>query len=150
MRRGALSPCCIGNTPTGNPSQRGRFWIAGVQAHIYLQNVGNVEPNSARYRMFYKLPNDTYRLFRPTDQAHPARKGKMIPAREELPDKYHYLLDWYAQVYLAKGANMPEEDDPILKMRGVGKEIWADVDADEYVRSLRSNWYGDHRDGGDV
>jgi len=27
-------------------------------------------------------------------------------------------------------------------MRGVGKEIWADIDADEYVRSLRANWYG--------
>ena len=38
---------------------------------------------------------------------------------------------------------MKEEDDPILKMRGVGKEIWAGTDADEYVRDLRSNWYGD-------
>ena len=36
---------------------------------------------------------------------------------------------------------MTEEDDPILQMRGVGKEIWADKSADEYVRSLRSNWY---------
>ena len=36
---------------------------------------------------------------------------------------------------------MKEEDDPILKMRGVGKEIWAGTDADEYVRGLRSNWY---------
>jgi hypothetical protein len=35
-----------------------------------------------------------------------------------------------------------EDDDPILQMRGVGKEIWADVDADEYVRSLRADWYG--------
>jgi hypothetical protein len=35
-----------------------------------------------------------------------------------------------------------EEDDPILQMCGVGKEIWADTDADEYVRSLRANWYG--------
>jgi hypothetical protein len=34
-----------------------------------------------------------------------------------------------------------EDDDPILQMRGVGKEIWADTDADEYVRSLRANWY---------
>jgi hypothetical protein len=41
---------------------------------------------------------------------------------------------------------MKEEDDPILKMRGVGKEIWAGTDADEYVRDLRSNWYGDQRD----
>jgi hypothetical protein len=119
----------------------------GVQAHIYLHNVANLEPNSARYRMFYKLPDDTYRLFRPRDQAHPSRKGKMLPSREELPDQYHYLLDWYQQEYCAKETNMPEEDDPILKMRGVGKEIWAETDADEYVRSLRSNWYGDTRDG---
>jgi hypothetical protein len=37
---------------------------------------------------------------------------------------------------------MNDEDDPILQMRGVGKGIWADVDADEYVRTLRANWYG--------
>jgi hypothetical protein len=41
------------------------------------------------------------------------------------------------------GVNIKEEDDPILQMRGVGKEIWADTDADEYVRSLRSNWGAD-------
>jgi hypothetical protein len=35
-----------------------------------------------------------------------------------------------------------EDHDPILLMRGVGKEIWADTDADEYVRGLRADWYG--------
>ena len=118
----------------------------GVQAHIYLHNVANLEPNSARYRMFSKLPNDTYRLFRPGDQTHPSRKGKMKPTREQLPDRYHYLLDWYEEEYCTKGPIMREDDDPILKMRGLGKEIWASTDADEYVRGLRSNWYGDQRD----
>lgn len=118
----------------------------GVQAHIYLHNVANLEPNSARYRMFYKLPTDTYRLFRPGDQAHPSRKGKMKPTREQLPDKYHYLLDWYDREYCANQTGMREEDDPVLKMRGVGKEIWAGTDPDEYVRCLRSNWYGDQRE----
>lgn len=118
----------------------------GVQAHIYLHNVANLEPNSARYRMFYRLSTDTYRLYRPGDQTHPSRKGKTKPAREELPAKYHYLLDWYEQIYSKKESAMNEEDDPILKMRGVGKEIWAGTDADEYVRDLRSNWYGDQRD----
>lgn len=116
----------------------------GVQAHIYLHNIANLEPNSARYRMFYKLPDDTYRLFRPGDQSHPSRKGKITPVREELPPQYHYLLDWYEAEYCTQVMN--EEDDPILKMRGVGKEMWADTDADEYVRSLRSNWYGDKPD----
>lgn len=114
----------------------------GVQAHIYLHNVANAEPNSARYRMFYKLRDDTYRLFRPTDPAHPARKGKMIPERDEIPEKYHYLLDWYESEYCTTQNPTREEDDPILQMRGVGKEIWADTTADDYVRSLRSNWYG--------
>ena len=118
----------------------------GLQPHIYLQNVANLPPNSARYRMFYKLPDDTYRLYRPGDPTHPSRKGKMTPAREEFPDKYHYLLDWYEHEYCDREKNMKEEDDPILSMRGVGKEIWAGTDADEYVRSLRANWYGDERD----
>jgi hypothetical protein len=45
---------------------------------------------------------------------------------------------------------MDEKDDPILQMHGVGKEIWADVDADEYVRSLRANWYGAEPSTGDA
>jgi hypothetical protein len=114
----------------------------GVQVHIYLHNVANVEPNSAKYRMFYKLANDSYRLFRATDAAHPARKGKMIPEREELPSKYHYLLDWYEREYSGRQSATKEEDDPILQMRGVGKEIWAGTSADEYVESLRADWYG--------
>jgi hypothetical protein len=118
----------------------------GVQAHIYLHNVANVEPNSARYQMFWKLPNDTYRLFRPGDHSHPSRKGKTKPERNELPEQYRYLLDWYEQQYCTKDGGMKEDDDPILQMRGVGKEIWADTNADEYVRSLRSNWYGEERD----
>ena len=96
--------------------------------------------------MFWKSPGDTYRLIRPGDRALPSRKGKMQPAREELPPQYHYLLDWYEREYCRKPTVVSEDDDPILKMRGVGKEIWADTDADEYVRSLRSNWFGDKRD----
>ena len=119
----------------------------GVQVHIYLHNVANVEPNSARYRMFWKLPNDTYRLIRPGDRSHPSRQGKMTPDRNELPKQYHYLLEWYEQTYCSKEGVVKEEDDPILQMAGAGKEIWAGVDADEYVRSLRSNWYG--RESGD-
>jgi hypothetical protein len=118
----------------------------GVQAHIYLHNVANVEPNSARYRMFWRLEDDTYRLILPGDHPHPLRKGKTKPNREELPEQYHYLLDWYEREYCGKASAVKEDDDPILQMRGVGKEIWAGTDPDEYVRSLRSNWYGDGRD----
>jgi hypothetical protein len=117
----------------------------GVQVHIYLHNVANLPPNSARYRMFYRLPGDGYRLFRTGDRAHPLRHGKSKPEREELPERYHSLLDWYEQKY-SKETIMREEDDPILQMRGVGKEIWKDTNADEYVRDLRSNWFGEERE----
>lgn len=118
----------------------------GIQPHVYLHNVANLEPNSARYRMFYLLSDKTYRLYRPGDPSHPARKGKTKPDRRELPSKYHYLLDWYENEYSARKTVSSEDDDPVLKMRGVGKELWADTNADDYVRDLRSNWYGDDRD----
>jgi hypothetical protein len=117
----------------------------GVQVHIYLHNVANLPPNSARYRMFYRLTGDTYRLFRTGDRSDPARHGKTKPAREDLPERYHALLDWYEQKYAGKETVMSENEDPVLRMRGVGKELWKDTDADEYVRSLRSNWFGDER-----
>ena len=49
---------------------------AGVQPHVYLHNVANLPPNSARYRMFYRLEDGSLRLWRPGDPHHPARKGK--------------------------------------------------------------------------
>src|SRR5579864_7025549 len=91
----------------------------GVQAHIYLHNVANAEPNSARYRMFYRLPDDTYRLFRSGDRAHPQRRGKTKPNRAELPERYYSLLNWYEQEYAGQEIKPREEDDPILQMRGV-------------------------------
>ncbi|MBV9770308.1 MAG: hypothetical protein JOZ32_12105, partial [Bryobacterales bacterium] len=83
----------------------------GVQVHIYLHNVANAEPNSAKYRMFYKLPDDTYRLYRPGDPSHSARKGKTMPERDELPEKYRYLLDWYEQEYCGSSSLTNLEDD---------------------------------------
>jgi hypothetical protein len=115
---------------------------AGIQAHIYLHNVANVEPNSARYRMSFKFEDDTYRLYRPGDAVHPLRKGKTAPRRNELPEKYHQLLDWYEREYCKRETETESSQnlDPVLRMWGLGKEIWQGVDADEYVRSLREDW----------
>lgn len=32
------------------------------------------------------------------------------------------------------------EEDPILALRGLGKEVWKGVDPDEYVEKLREGW----------
>lgn len=110
----------------------------GVQVHVYLHNVGNIEPNPAKYRMFYRLPDGTHRLFRPGDTAHPDRRGKITPNREDLPEEYRSLLDWYRHRYSKR--SVQEADDPVLQMRGLGKEIWSDTSADEYIRSLWAGW----------
>lgn len=115
---------------------------AGVQAHIYLHNVANLEPNSARYRMFYRLEDDTYRLYRTGDPAHPLRKGKIVPNRAELPARYHDLLDWYEREY-SKGGVLEEPKGLTERMWGVGRHLWADVKADEYVNDLRKDWEGE-------
>jgi hypothetical protein len=118
----------------------------GVQVHIHQHNVANLEPNPARQRMFYKLEDDTFRLYRPGDYAHPSRLGKMAPKRVELPKKYHHLLDWYDREYCKQmGTSSAEHNDPILQMWGLGRELWADMDADEYVESLRAGWEEDDR-----
>jgi hypothetical protein len=109
----------------------------GLQPHIYLHNVANIAPNSATYRLFFRLEDGTLRLFRPGDAFHPDRHGKTSPKRSELPLRYHELLDWYEQVYCAES---PEPEDSVLAMAGVGADIWAGVDADAYVANLRAGW----------
>ncbi|MGH9670091.1 MAG: hypothetical protein ACRD3A_08275 [Terriglobales bacterium] len=96
------------------------------------------------------MPDGTLRLFRPGDQVHPARRGKAQPRREEIPKKYHYLLEWYEQYYAPESRALSQatdrrliEPDPVLAMRGVGKEIWRGVDADAFVASLREGWSGE-------
>ena len=34
----------------------------------------------------------------------------------------------------------PIDDDPLLRLFGSGKDLWADEHADEYVRRLREGW----------
>ena len=112
----------------------------GVQPHIYLHNVANLPPNSAKYRMFYRLPDGALRLFRPGDDSHSARSGKTKPDRSDLPSQYHELLDWYERDYSSAAGRLDPSTDPVLAMRGTGKEIWADEGADAFVARLREGW----------
>ncbi|HWZ31819.1 MAG TPA: hypothetical protein VNX18_10820 [Bryobacteraceae bacterium] len=113
----------------------------GVQAHIHLHNIANLPPNTARYRMFYRLEDGTYRLYRPGDPHHAERRGKISPRRDELPVRYHSLLDWYETEYCSGHSAPPRgADDPILQLRGLGKKLWIGIDADKFVDELRSGW----------
>jgi len=56
-----------------------------------------------------------------------------------MPTKYLELLDWYFREYVG-GEVKAVAKDPILGLRGLGKEIWVGEEPDEYVRRLRKDW----------
>ena len=68
-----------------------------------------------------------------------------MPKRHEIPNAYRDPIDRYVGEH-AGGASEPGED-PVLSLRGLGKEIWADEDADAYVRRVRAGWRSAPRGG---
>jgi hypothetical protein len=71
----------------------------GVQIHASQHCVANKRPNPGTYRMLYETGRSQRRLYRHTDEAHPYRGGKTVPAQADIPEKYWHLLDWYERVY---------------------------------------------------
>ncbi len=115
-----------------------------LNAHLNQHCISNLPPSSGKYRMLYETtPGGNLRLFRPGDLTHPARvlrrkPSKIVPKREEIPEKYWQLLDWY-EVWSKEALNalINYDDDPLIRLIGSGKHIWADEHADEYVENLR-------------
>ena len=110
----------------------------GVQVFAYLHCVANKAPNPGRDRMLVETSKGRRRLFRPGDPCHHLRVGKEIPHADEIPAPYDKLINWYRLEYVGEGAR--STTDPILSLRGLGKAIWADEEADAYVRRLREEW----------
>jgi hypothetical protein len=112
----------------------------GVYVHVVQHCVGNRPPNPGRYRMLYETARGRRRLFRNGDSYDPAREGaKTAPAKEDIPSEYSSLLDWYRD-WNQESVDDRIKNDPLLALRGSGKELWADEHADEYVRRLREGW----------
>jgi hypothetical protein len=117
-----------------------------LSAHLDQHCVANVPSSSGKYRMLYETtPGGNLRLFRPGDFTFQGRiqkrkPSKSVPRREEIPQRYWQLLDWY-EAWI-KQSHTPDapinwEDDPLIRLIGSGKHIWADEHADEYVENLR-------------
>lgn len=116
---------------------------ASVNAHLKQHLVANVPPSTGRYTMLFETKVGFLRLYRPGDLIDPQRRSgrgsKHMPKREEVPSQYHPLLDWYID-WTAKQApsgTVNYENDPLIRLVGSGKHIWADEHADEYVENLR-------------
>ncbi len=112
----------------------------GVYVHVLQHCVANRPPNPGRYRMLYESAPGRRRLFRNGDNYDPAREGaKTVPPRQDIPPEYAGLLDWYRD-WSQDSIEERIKNDPLLALRGSGKELWADEHADEYVRRLREGW----------
>lgn len=115
----------------------------GISQHISTHCVASKKPNPAKHRMLTRTGTGRRRLFRTGDKFHPLRSGgNVAPSREDLPEKYHSLLDWYEQVY-----NRPakDEQDP-SKPRGAGAEDLLRLmgrisreDADEMIQIINDS-----------
>ncbi len=125
-----------------------------INAHLKQHCVANVPPSSGKYRMLIEVTPGRLRLYRPGDWSHPARMqprkpSKSVPNREEISKSYGPLLDWYAtwsaaaqrssSQKLQPGQSDPNTwaDDPLIRLAGSGRQIWADEHADAYVENLR-------------
>ncbi len=112
----------------------------GVYIHASQHCVANRTPNPGRYRMLYATGKGRRRLFRTGDSYHPDREdGKVLPNKEDLPEEYRDLIDWYNTKF-KKMAKREAEEDRLLGLRGMWKGLWKDEKPDDYVRRLRKDW----------
>lgn len=127
-----------------------------VQAYASVHCVAGKKPQPNRAKMLTETARGRRRLYRPEDPCHPDRRsGASLPDRDALPPAYRILLDWHRREYLGSGMSagpepgharpvadpVPAADaDPLLALHGSGGDIWADEDADSYVKRLRDGW----------
>ena len=112
----------------------------GVRVHATLHCVANRPPNPGRYRMLYATGQSTRRLLLSGDDVHPQRTGKIYPDPEDVPPKYHELIEWAKQRYGRQTAQRGRWLDSVFQLFGLGKDLWRSEDPDEYVRKLREGW----------
>ena len=109
----------------------------GLYVHVVQHGVANRPANPGRYRMLYETRPGHRKLFSPADGWHPDRsEGRTRPPADALPASHRHLLDWYEGFAGEKG----DAVDPILALRGLGRDLWQDQDADGYVAGLRQGW----------
>lgn len=111
----------------------------GVYVHIVQHCVANRPPNPGRYRMLFETGPGRRRLFRKGDSYHPQREGsKITPAPGQMPQGYGDLLSWYDR-WSSAALEAALQTDPLLRLVGSGRRLWANEHADEYVNRLRDD-----------
>lgn len=116
----------------------------GLEGYARVHCCANKPPSPSALKMLYATGRNRRRLYRPTDDHHPGRTGRSVPALHDIPETYHELVDWWMQ----QVASFPPVERPqgksflkaMEELREAGKDTWKGVDADAYVRQLREGW----------
>ncbi len=109
--------------------------------HTNQHCVSNRRPNPGNHRMLFETRKGRRRLYREGDACCPGRTGRVTPRPEDIPAKYHSLLTWYRKWNGGpSGGTVSPPPDPLLALKGSGRQLWKDEHADEYVRRLRGGW----------
>lgn len=112
----------------------------GVYVHAVQHCVANRAPNPGRYRMLFETSPGRRRLFRKGDTYHAGREGgKVTPIKDDMPHGYIGLLAWYEN-WCSLFTKNAAKQDPLLALKGSGKQLWANEHADDYIRRLREGW----------
>ena len=119
------------------------FSLNTIRTHISRHCVANISPAGAIHRMLTRNANGTYRPYRYGEEYDPGRaRGKTCPDINAIPPKYKELMEWFNGEY-EKRRDLSADEDPLLALRGLGKELWKDLGGGEkFIRELRANWYG--------
>lgn len=122
----------------GRENMTGSVPRGSVHVHIIQHCVANRPPNPAGYRLLVETSYGRRRLYRSGDPHHPDRRGRAVPERQNVPERHLPLLDWYESQYTRQPTR--KEPDPLLALRGSGRDLWADEHADNYIKRLREGW----------
>ena len=119
------------------------FSVNTIRTHISRHCVANIPPAGAIHRMLTRNANSTYRLYRFGEEYDPGRaRGKTCPDMNAIPSKYKELMEWFRREY-EKRRELSADEDPLLALRGLGKELWKELGGGEkFIHELRANWYG--------
>jgi len=101
-----------------------------VWYHIITHCVAEKKANPGRYRMLHQTARGRRRLFRPDDEVHNDRRdGKTVPRKEEIPERYWDLLEWYKN-------DFSRQNGTPAKARGDGK-TWLEFVGNISAHDLR-------------
>jgi hypothetical protein len=113
-----------------------------LRVHAYEHAAANVPPGrqGGRYRIAFRQEDGRIRLLRPSDYVHPDRHQKFYPDLNEIPERYHDLLDWAKKRWQTSEPPSTGWLKGLRELRGLGKSSWAGIDPDKYVQQLREDW----------